>query len=109
MGRELTSEAPEKRCALLETVGRVEACPGDGCPFWEEGGAVLEGGCAIERLSLDLAHRPELAQYLLEIRLDERPASVHLEHVLEHGAEVGEGHRHAVERAGDGGGVGALA
>ncbi len=30
---------------------------------------MLEGGCAIERLSLDLARRPELAQYLLEIRL----------------------------------------
>ena len=58
-----------RACALQDAAGRVEACPGESCPFWEEGGAVLEGGCAIERLSLDLARRPELAQYLLEIRL----------------------------------------
>ena len=59
-----------KPCALQDAAGRVEVCPGEGCPFWEEGGAVLEGGCAIERLSLDLARRPELAQYLLRIRLE---------------------------------------
>ena len=71
MKRGSASEAVRaaKPCALQDAAGRVEACPGEGCPFWEEGGAVLEGGCAIERLSLDLARRPELAQYLLEIRL----------------------------------------
>ena len=63
------SETAAKRCALQDAAGRVEACPRGGCPFWEEGGAVVEGGCAIERLSFDLARRPELAQYLLEIRL----------------------------------------
>lgn len=62
-------ETAAKRCALQDAAGRVEACPGTGCPFWEEGGAVLEGGCAIERLSLNLARRPELAQYLLGVRL----------------------------------------
>lgn len=70
MKRELAEAVrAAKSCALQDAAGRVEACPGEGCPFWEEGGAVLEGGCAIERLSLDLARRPELTQYLLEIRL----------------------------------------
>lgn len=63
------AETAAKRCVLQDAAGRVEACPGGRCPFWEEGGAVLEGGCSIERLSLDLARRPELAHYLLEIRL----------------------------------------
>jgi hypothetical protein len=68
---ELAAEAVRaKPCALQDAAGRVEACPEEGCPFWEEGGAVLESGCAIERLSLDLARRPELAQHLLEIRLE---------------------------------------
>src|SRR6266540_5325444 len=55
-GRGLAAGAARaaKLCALQDAAGRVEACPGEGCPFWEEGGAVLEGGCAIERLSLDL-------------------------------------------------------
>src|SRR5262249_8360173 len=63
------AEPARKGCALQDAVGRVEACPGVGCPFWEEGGAVLEAGCMIERLSLDLARRPERAQSLLELRL----------------------------------------
>ena len=57
-----------RACALQDAAGRVEACPGSGCPFWEEGGAVLTAGCLLERLSLDLARRHELAQQLLELR-----------------------------------------
>jgi len=41
-------------------------CPEDGCPFWEPGGAVLEGRCAFERL--DLASRTEVASELLRVR-----------------------------------------
>ena len=55
-------------CALQFAAGRIEACPGGGCPFWEEGGAVLPGGCMIQRLALDLERRPELAHALLQVR-----------------------------------------
>jgi hypothetical protein len=56
-----------KLCALTEAVGSVEECPRSWCSFWEQGGAVAEAGCAIERLGLDLGNR-ELARYLLELR-----------------------------------------
>lgn len=36
------------------------------CPFWEPGGAVLEGRCAFERL--DLLHRPAVVSELLRLR-----------------------------------------
>jgi hypothetical protein len=54
------------RCRLQYTVGRVEACPGEPCPFWEPGGAVLEGRCAFDEL--DIADNPGLAAWLLRIR-----------------------------------------
>jgi hypothetical protein len=60
------TEAP--RCPLQYAAGRVEVCPGPGCPFWEEGGAVLPGGCIVQRLGLDLDNRPELAHALLQVR-----------------------------------------
>jgi hypothetical protein len=53
-------------CRLERIRGRVEACPEDHCPFWEPGGAVVEGGCAFERVGLRVD--PELANWLLEIR-----------------------------------------
>jgi hypothetical protein len=55
-------------CALQYAEGRFEVCPGPGCPFWEEGGAVMPGRCRIERLGLDLDARPKLALVLLQIR-----------------------------------------
>lgn len=57
-----------RACALQDAVGRVERCPGGACPFWEEGGAIVEAGCAIERLAVDLSN-PQLAPRLLELRL----------------------------------------
>lgn len=64
--------ALEQPCLIQGALGRVEACPGDPCPFWEEGGAVTPGGCAVERLglptSLDLRRRPDLAVWLLDVR-----------------------------------------
>jgi hypothetical protein len=57
----------QKLCALTEAIGSVEECPRSWCAFWEQGGAVAEAGCAIERLGLDLANR-DLAHYLLELR-----------------------------------------
>lgn len=59
----------DRLCALQDAVGRVEACPGARCPFWEPGGAVLAGGCLLERLTLDLGRRPDLANYLLGLRV----------------------------------------
>jgi hypothetical protein len=58
-------------CSLQAVVGKVEACPEGACPFWEPGGAVLDGRCAFEEL--DVAADAALATWLLEIR--ERLAS----------------------------------
>src|SRR5437879_4569599 len=60
------SPIAKKLCRLEQTVGREEECPEAACPFWQPGGAVLEGRCALE--TLDLAGRPELATTLLDIR-----------------------------------------
>jgi hypothetical protein len=57
----------QKLCTLTEAIGSVEECPRSWCAFWEQGGAVAEAGCAIERLGLDLGNR-DLAHYLLELR-----------------------------------------
>ena len=60
-------EKPETRlCTLAKTVGRSESCPKDACPFWEPGGAVLNGRCAFEELGISADAR--LATWLLEIR-----------------------------------------
>jgi hypothetical protein len=57
-----------KNCTLRLVAQReVEPCPHELCVFWEPGGAVVEGGCVIERLGADL-RRADLAEYLLETR-----------------------------------------
>jgi hypothetical protein len=55
-------------CGLQYRAGRIEACHGADCPFWEEGGATIPGDCIFERLSLDLDERPELVHGLLQVR-----------------------------------------
>jgi hypothetical protein len=57
----------ERLCRIKLAVHELEVCPEGACPFWEEGGAVVESGCGFERLQLDL-DRPDLAQYLVELR-----------------------------------------
>jgi hypothetical protein len=57
----------DKLCRMKLTLGEVEACPEGACPFWETGGALVEEGCGLERLGLDL-DRPDLAAYLLDVR-----------------------------------------
>ena len=47
--------------------GNDAECPRGWCAFWERGGAVVEPGCAIERLGVDLRD-PQLARYLLDLR-----------------------------------------
>jgi hypothetical protein len=54
-------------CTLRLATGVVEFCPQQRCAFWEEGGAVVEGGCVIERLGVDV-RRPDVAGYLLDAR-----------------------------------------
>ena len=54
-------------CRIKLTLHELEACPEGACPFWEEGGAVVEAGCGLERLQLDL-DRPDIAEYLAQLR-----------------------------------------
>jgi hypothetical protein len=55
-----------KLCRLQYVAGRVEDCPEDACPFWEPGGAVLEGRCAFDQV--DVGDNPQLAAWLLRLR-----------------------------------------
>lgn len=59
-----------KLCLLQYAAGRVESCPAGRCPFWESGGAVRAGGCAVENvgLGLQLETNPRLAHWLLRVR-----------------------------------------
>jgi hypothetical protein len=61
------TQAEQKICNLHLAIRQTEACPGAACPFWEDGGALLDPACVIERLGLHLAG-PHLAGYLLELR-----------------------------------------
>jgi hypothetical protein len=61
------SQVEPKRCTLRLASGVVEYCPQQRCAFWEEGGAVVEGGCVIERLGPDV-RKPEVAGYLVDVR-----------------------------------------
>jgi hypothetical protein len=57
---------PMRLCRLQYTLGRVEDCSEEACPFWEPGGAVLEGRCAFDEL--DVADQPAAASWLLRTR-----------------------------------------
>ena len=60
------SQIEDKTCMLRSSAhGVSERCSHDRCGFWERGGAVLEGGCLIERLGIDLDRR-DLATYLVD-------------------------------------------
>jgi hypothetical protein len=60
-------DAELKRCALSVVLGQAEECAGSPCPFWDEGGAVVEPDCALEHLGIDVSD-PSLAAYLLHVR-----------------------------------------
>jgi hypothetical protein len=62
----MTATHTTRLCSLEAAVGRSQACPEDACPFWEPGGAVLGGRCALEHL--DVADDAPTASWLLEIR-----------------------------------------
>jgi hypothetical protein len=57
----------EELCELHAAVGNVEECPHGWCAFWERGGAVVEPGCAIRRMGVDLKN-VDLAYHLLDLR-----------------------------------------
>ena len=62
------NETEAKTCSLWAVARNKSApCPAARCLFWEPGGAVVESGCGIERLGIDLA-QPGLAEYLLDLR-----------------------------------------
>ena len=65
----MISRVSAKRCSLRQAVGEHELCPGVECAFWEEGGAVVEPGCAIERLGVPVDLHRDLARHLLDLRL----------------------------------------
>jgi hypothetical protein len=58
--------AGPRLCRLEQAVGVDAACPEDACPFWEPGGAVLAGRCAVE--GIDFSRDPGVATWLLAIR-----------------------------------------
>jgi hypothetical protein len=57
----------DRVCRIHLAVGRVEACPGARCAFWDLDERELEYGCVLERLGIDL-ERPDLARYLVDLR-----------------------------------------
>jgi hypothetical protein len=61
------SQMEPKQCTLRLATGVVEPCTGERCAFWEPGGAVVRGGCLIERLGSYFLG-PDVARYLLETR-----------------------------------------
>jgi len=86
------STLEHKTCSLhLAAEARIQACPGASCAFWEPGGAVVEGGCVLGRLGVDLTQR-DLAEYLLDVRqrLERRRSS----------EEAEEAHREFARRLG---------
>ncbi len=62
------SHSGPRNCTLrLAARSQTESCPGETCPFWEQGGAALPGGCVIDRLHVPF-HTPGLAALLLDTR-----------------------------------------
>jgi hypothetical protein len=60
-------DATQVRLCRLERVGgRSVACTAERCGFWERGDGGAEDRCAFE--GLDCSGRPDLAQWLLDIR-----------------------------------------
>jgi hypothetical protein len=69
-GRATLRTMNDNLCLLRKTVGQFEVCPKGRCAFWEAGGAVLAGGCTIERLGLtpEVERTPGFASWLLDLR-----------------------------------------
>ncbi len=61
-------------CHLLSAVDLEEPCPGQQCPFWDE-------GCLLMGLRSDMSVNPALVRFLLGLREDledgPRPLLIH--------------------------------
>ena len=57
----------ERKCMLNRRLGGNEPCTED-CPFWEAGGAIVDAGCALERILGEGDWPVELAGRWLRIR-----------------------------------------
>ena len=55
-------------CRLGQSVGRVEICPEQACPFWNSGVEGRQGHCAFD--GVDLNGRDDLLRWLLELRAE---------------------------------------
>lgn len=66
MPQAVVNRPSREPCRLDHALGRAAECPESACPFWEPGGAVVEGRCAFDRL--DLASRRQLAEELAGLR-----------------------------------------
>jgi hypothetical protein len=53
-------------CRLERALGVDAACPEGRCPFWEPGGAALDGRCVVE--GIDFSRDREVAGWLLGVR-----------------------------------------
>jgi hypothetical protein len=53
-------------CRLEESIGRIEICPAERCPFWERGATAVAGHCAFD--GVDLRNNPQIAGLLLVTR-----------------------------------------
>ena len=62
-----TRSMETRLCSLSVAAGNDAECPRGWCAFWEAGGAVVDPGCAIKRMGVDLRD-PRLARYLLDLR-----------------------------------------
>jgi hypothetical protein len=58
----------ERLCRVEAALGRREACPETGCPFWSAGVRACQDHCTLE--GLDFAGRAEFAQLLHELRFE---------------------------------------
>jgi len=72
-----------RTCRLDFLGGTTTRCTEGKCPFWEPGGAVVEGRCAFERL--DLLHRPAVVSELLRLREELAAAAPGDEGTASHG------------------------
>jgi hypothetical protein len=68
-------DSEHRQLCTIELIaeGHAERCPGEECPFWEQ-------GCALARIEYELDLRPEVAQILLGLRRElEAGRSVEIE------------------------------
>ena len=58
--------ARPRLCGLEQAVGVEAVCPEGACPFWEPGGAVLDGRCVVE--GVDFSRDRDVTRLLLGVR-----------------------------------------